>query len=234
MRGTFGHYLPATGVASLHKYSYASGHRTPLDEILNPWWEAVEKVVPLRVHPNILTVCSCISAILGCCLLLGFCPYLSESPPRWVFLGAAALFFLYQTLDAIDGKHARRLGLSSPLGQLMDHGCDIICTTPLTLLSTAVIGGGVGIRQYLVAVLSSQLLQFLYNVSCDARQSLRRFAAAVVLMVQAGIRLHHLSLPSVLCSCNLGATHQNACFCCTSSGGSCTSKYSTRPLESSG
>lgn len=165
MRGLFGHYLPAAGVENLHKYSYVSGHRTPLDKVLNPWWEAVEKIVPLGVHPNTLTVCSCISAILGSCLFLVFCPYLSEYPPRWVFLGAAALFFLYQTLDATDGKHARRLGLSSPLGQLMDHGCDIISTTPLTLLSTAIIGGGVGLRQYAIGVLSAQLLQFLYTVS---------------------------------------------------------------------
>nr|ASN64463.1 choline/ethanolamine phosphotransferase 2 [Eimeria falciformis] len=163
MGGAFGHYLPAAGVESLHKYSYTSGHRTPFDIILNPWWNAVEKMVPLSVHPNILTISSCISAIIGTCLLLLFCPYLSEFPPRWVYLVTAALFFLYQTLDATDGKHARRLGLSSPLGQLMDHGCDIICTTPLTLLGTAIIGGGVGLRQYAVAVLSSQFLQFLYT-----------------------------------------------------------------------
>ncbi|CDJ60733.1 ethanolaminephosphotransferase, putative [Eimeria maxima] len=130
---------------------------------MNPWWEAVEKLVPRCVHPNALTVSSCTAAIIGSCLLLGFCPYLSEFPPRWVFLISAALFFLYQTLDAIDGKHARRLGLSSPLGQLMDHGCDIICTTPLTLLGTAIIGGGVGLRQYTVLVVSSQFLQFLYT-----------------------------------------------------------------------
>ena len=28
------------------------------------------------------------------------------------------------TLDAIDGKQARRTKTSSPLGQLFDHGCD--------------------------------------------------------------------------------------------------------------
>jgi len=33
-------------------------------------------------------------------------------------------FFVYQTLDAIDGKHARNTKRSSPLGMLMDHGCD--------------------------------------------------------------------------------------------------------------
>jgi len=31
---------------------------------------------------------------------------------------------LYQTLDALDGKHARAIGLSSPIGQLLDHGLD--------------------------------------------------------------------------------------------------------------
>jgi phosphatidylglycerophosphate synthase len=29
---------------------------------------------------------------------------------------------MYQTLDAVDGKQARRTGTSSPLGQLFDHG----------------------------------------------------------------------------------------------------------------
>ncbi|CDJ67160.1 ethanolaminephosphotransferase, putative [Eimeria necatrix] len=163
MRGVFGHYLPPEGIGNLHKYAYVSGHRTPFDRLMNPWWEAAERVVPRTIHPNALTVSSCITAIIGCSLLLCFCPYLAEHPPRWVFLVSAALFFLYQTLDAIDGKHARRHRLSSPLGQLMDHGCDIICTTPLTLLGTAIIGGGVGLRQYAVLVVSSQLIQFLYT-----------------------------------------------------------------------
>jgi ethanolaminephosphotransferase len=34
--------------------------------------------------------------------------------------------FTYQTLDAIDGKHARRTGAGSPLGELFDHGCDAL------------------------------------------------------------------------------------------------------------
>lgn len=34
--------------------------------------------------------------------------------------------FMHQTLDAIDGKQARRTGSSSPLGQLFDHGCDAL------------------------------------------------------------------------------------------------------------
>jgi hypothetical protein len=33
---------------------------------------------------------------------------------------------VYQTLDAIDGKQARRTGTSSPMGELFDHGCDSV------------------------------------------------------------------------------------------------------------
>ena len=39
--------------------------------------------------------------------------------------------FLYQTLDNLDGKQARRIKNSTPLGMMMDHGCDAL--TVLTL-----------------------------------------------------------------------------------------------------
>jgi ethanolaminephosphotransferase len=39
-------------------------------------------------------------------------------------MGIAA--FSYIHFDALDGKQARRTGSSSPLGQLVDHGCDCI------------------------------------------------------------------------------------------------------------
>jgi phosphatidylglycerophosphate synthase len=33
--------------------------------------------------------------------------------------------FIYQSLDAIDGKQARRTQTSGPLGELFDHGKEI-------------------------------------------------------------------------------------------------------------
>lgn len=30
--------------------------------------------------------------------------------------------FLYQSMDAIDGKQARRTGMAGPLGEMFDHG----------------------------------------------------------------------------------------------------------------
>lgn len=39
---------------------------------------------------------------------------------------AMFLVFMYQTLDAIDGKHAKNIRNDSPLGELFDHACDNI------------------------------------------------------------------------------------------------------------
>lgn len=46
--------------------------------------------------------------------------------PDWLYSLFGISIFLGQTLDAIDGKHARNTKRGSPLGQLMDHGCDSI------------------------------------------------------------------------------------------------------------
>jgi len=56
--------------------------------------------------------------------------------PRWVFLLAALSLFIYQTLDAVDGKQARKTGSSSPMGQLFDHGCDSLVLTIMILQSS--------------------------------------------------------------------------------------------------
>ena len=61
-------------------------------------------------------------------LQVWYCPNASERPPWPATLAAAIGLFLYQSLDAIDGKQARRTGTSSPLGELFDHGCDSLST----------------------------------------------------------------------------------------------------------
>uniref|UniRef100_A0AC34GHS4 Uncharacterized protein n=1 Tax=Panagrolaimus sp. ES5 TaxID=591445 RepID=A0AC34GHS4_9BILA len=53
--------------------------------------------------------------------------------PSWAYFLAALGLFLYQTLDAIDGKQARRTNSASPLGELFDHGCDSISQVFVTL-----------------------------------------------------------------------------------------------------
>lgn len=59
---------------------------------------------------------------------LSFSPTGRLEPPRWACALCALGLFFYQSLDAIDGKQARRTNSSSPLGELFDHGCDSIST----------------------------------------------------------------------------------------------------------
>ncbi|KAG8261493.1 hypothetical protein J6590_070898 [Homalodisca vitripennis] len=56
-----------------------------------------------------------------------------KKAPRWAFLLCALGLFVYQSLDAIDGKQARRTDSSTPLGELFDHGCDSISTVFVAL-----------------------------------------------------------------------------------------------------
>ena len=68
-----------------------------------------------------------------------YCPNASERPPWPATLAAAVGLFLYQSLDAIDGKQARRTGTSSPLGELFDHGCDSLSTGLLLVELSSII-----------------------------------------------------------------------------------------------
>jgi phosphatidylglycerophosphate synthase len=50
-----------------------------------------------------------------------------EDIPNWIFLLCSISIIIYQTFDAMDGKHAKNTKSSSALGQVFDHGCDSFC-----------------------------------------------------------------------------------------------------------
>lgn len=67
-----------------------------------------------------------------------YAPTGGPAPPTVYYLNAVALF-IYQTLDAVDGKQARRTGSQSP-GELFDHGCDSLSTIFLSLSVMLTVG----------------------------------------------------------------------------------------------
>ncbi|XP_032457634.1 choline/ethanolaminephosphotransferase 1 isoform X12 [Nasonia vitripennis] len=116
---------------SEHKYSCSSA--SLLDGFLQPWWDWLVSKVPIWLAPNLITVLGLIVNIVTTLVLVWYSPDAKAEPPRWAcFLCAVGLFF-YQSLDAIDGKQARRTGTSTPLGELFDHGCDSISTVFVAL-----------------------------------------------------------------------------------------------------
>ena len=94
---------------------------------LNKMWTFVARFVPASVSANTVTVGAALPLVL--CWLASV-PYAAvpgaTSLPRWLMALAALAELFFQTMDAVDGKHARRLGTSSPLGDFLDHVMDAV------------------------------------------------------------------------------------------------------------
>ena len=146
--------LGTPALKALEAYQHRSEMEGWLDRVvMTPFWEAVAGVVPPWVHPNVLTAAGNSLVLLASALAAVYCPGVdcasaeaAGTLPRWVLLVIPLCLLAYQTLDAIDGKHARALGCGSPVGCLWDHGCDAF-TWPHFFLSTFAMGSlGGGVR----------------------------------------------------------------------------------------
>ncbi|XP_011331569.1 choline/ethanolaminephosphotransferase 1 isoform X4 [Ooceraea biroi] len=116
---------------SEHKYSCTTN--SLLDALLQPWWDWLVSKVPLWLAPNLITVLGLIVNVITTLILVYYSPDAKAEAPRWACFLCALGLFVYQSLDAIDGKQARRTGTSTPLGELFDHGCDSISTVFVAL-----------------------------------------------------------------------------------------------------
>ncbi|XP_049268720.1 cholinephosphotransferase 1 isoform X6 [Rhipicephalus sanguineus] len=116
---------------SEHKYSCSGSSFA--DPLMQPFWNWVTSKCPLWLAPNLMTLSGLFVNIATSLLLVWYSPTATQEVPRWAFLLCALGLFVYQTLDACDGKQARRTGTNTPLGELFDHGCDSISTVFVAL-----------------------------------------------------------------------------------------------------
>jgi len=130
--------LSEDGLKQIASHKYKSGQYTPLDNVLNPFWLRLVDFLPRWFAPNLVTLSGFLQLVISYILTWWCSPDLSTPVPRWVALLTAFSLFMYQTLDAMDGKQARRIGASSPLGQLFDHGCDCLATLSLHSMASLV------------------------------------------------------------------------------------------------
>ncbi|CEG40626.1 cdp-alcohol phosphatidyltransferase [Plasmopara halstedii] len=139
-------------------YKYKAGTYTYLDNLLNHFWTYSVQFIPIWMAPNLVTMIGAGVMMLTTIVQLYYAPHFSEVCPTWVYVMSALGLFFYQTMDALDGKQARRTSSSSPLGQLFDHGCDAVCTIFNVLSAAATCQAGAGLRPYLA--LSSVSIAF--------------------------------------------------------------------------
>ncbi|KAI1261429.1 CDP-alcohol phosphatidyltransferase [Xylariaceae sp. FL1019] len=127
----------------LKSYKYSAVDKSPLSKyILQPYWNAFVKLLPLWLAPNMVTVLGFCFILANVGLLVIFMPDLVGPGPSWLYLSFAFGLFAYQTMDNVDGKQARRTGTSSGLGELFDHGIDSLNCTLGSLLETAAMALG--------------------------------------------------------------------------------------------
>jgi ethanolaminephosphotransferase len=124
------HLLTERGITNLHQYSYSgTDHSLYYKYLASPFAQLLNQTfTPLWVAPNVITLTGFLINVIGHALVWWYCPTMTESYPAWIGTACGVGTMLYQTLDNMDGKQARKTGTSSPLGQLFDHGCDSVST----------------------------------------------------------------------------------------------------------
>ncbi|OIW24060.1 CDP-alcohol phosphatidyltransferase [Coniochaeta ligniaria NRRL 30616] len=127
----------------LKSYQYSAVDKSPISHyILRPYWNASVNLLPLWLAPNMVTLIGFLFILSNIVLLEIFMPDLVGPGPTWLYYSFALGLFMYQTMDNIDGKQARRTGTSSGLGELFDHGIDSLNCTLASLLECAAMGLG--------------------------------------------------------------------------------------------
>ncbi|XP_053562859.1 choline/ethanolaminephosphotransferase 1 isoform X2 [Bombina bombina] len=117
----------------LEEHRYQSCGKSLLEPLMQGFWEWLVAQVPTWIAPNLITIVGLLINIFTTVILVYYCPTATEVAPVWTYLSCAIGLFIYQSLDAIDGKQARRTNSSTPLGELFDHGCDSLSTVFVVL-----------------------------------------------------------------------------------------------------
>lgn len=118
----------------LKEHCYSSSGSTILDPYMQIWWEWVVHKLPFWLAPNLMTLGGLVIVITTGILFIIYNPDAKQDMPPWLLLLGALSIFIYQTLDACDGKQARRTQSQSQLGELFDHGCDSLSTIFIALI----------------------------------------------------------------------------------------------------
>eukprot|EP00124_Ichthyophonus_hoferi_P004527 Ihof_evm4s511 gene=Ihof_evmTU4s511 len=152
----------------LEEHKYKSSDASPLDfYVMQHFWNKMVSYAPLWLAPNLITTIGLAVNVAVTLFYLSYCPNMEGEAPRYIYLLVALSVFFYQTMDAIDGKQARRTGTGSCLGELFDHGCDAISNTMVVAatVTTAQMGatgqGAIVIVSFLVAFYCAQWQTFV-------------------------------------------------------------------------
>jgi ethanolaminephosphotransferase len=159
-------YIPPNSRENLLAYQY---HGTDKSLIYKHMWKPLcarlVNYLPLWLAPNVITVTALLLTSMTHGVVWYYMPNLTVESgvdvPSWVFVASASALFFYQLLDNLDGHQARRTGTSSPLGLLMDHGCDAFNCVVGTLSVSSCVCAGPSWKSW--TVLITTVIMFFMN-----------------------------------------------------------------------
>ena len=144
-------YIEDQYIDNLINYKYSGGDKSILYRlIINPFCNFLVKYLPEWLAPNVITVSGFFFNLFNLILTTYYTGMKGGSNiPPWACIVCAISYTTYIIFDYTDGKQARRLKASSPLGLLFDHGTDA-CTTFYATIVTGSIMYYSNIYQYLL------------------------------------------------------------------------------------
>ena len=122
-------YISPEYYESIRSYKYKSFDSSiSYKYCMSPLCNYLVNFFPEWLAPNVITVSGFFLNLIYFLITGYYTGFKGGEVPSWACFFSAFCYLLYQVLDNIDGKQARRTNSSSPLGLLVDHGTDA-CTT---------------------------------------------------------------------------------------------------------
>lgn len=156
-----GEVLSEDQLQRLARHKYSANGVSAVEPYLQPFWRWLVEQIPLWWAPNALTLAGLVINGLTTIILMAYSPDGLQEAPIWCYYSCALGLFIYQTLDAIDGKQARRTNSSSPLGELFDHGCDALSIVFVVLGSCVTIQFGTNPILFFLECFSTMFLYYM-------------------------------------------------------------------------
>lgn len=122
-------FLSASEKNNISQWKYSVIDRSIVTQYFTAFWNRAVEYFPPTVSANAISFVGLLCNLFAYHLAENYLEYQRQV----ISLLIIAMVFIYMTLDAIDGKHARNTKSASPLGELFDHICDNISVVPLVL-----------------------------------------------------------------------------------------------------
>ena len=130
-----GKIIPPEDVKAIREFKYKGRDDSIYyNYIISPLCELTVKITPKWVAPNLITFIGFIFVLVLFLIGLYYSGLSGVHPvPEYACYAISILYHIYFFLDNLDGKQARTIGASSPLGTIMDHCCDSMTSALITL-----------------------------------------------------------------------------------------------------